>query len=78
MRKPLRMRAPTNLGLALAAYQQKYDLPNGHMAKQIGISGGTLSMIKSGTMPDGRTLTKILVWLTLAPTGSGKMRKPTH
>jgi hypothetical protein len=67
MQKSPRPRAQTNLGLALAAYQQKHDIPNGQMAKQIGISGGTLSMIKVGTMPDGRTLTKLLGWLTLAP-----------
>jgi DNA-binding XRE family transcriptional regulator len=67
MQKPSRPRFKTNLGLALAAYQQKHDMPNEHMAKQIGIAGPTLSMIKAGTMPDGRTLTKILAWLTLGP-----------
>ena len=67
MPKSPRPRARRNLGLALAAYQQKHDIPNEQMAKQIGISGATLSMIKVGTMPDGRTLTKLLAWLTLAP-----------
>ena len=42
MQKATRPRAQTNLGLALAAYQQKRDIPNEQMAKQIGISGGTL------------------------------------
>jgi transcriptional regulator with XRE-family HTH domain len=78
MRKPLRTRAPTHLGLALAAYQQKHDIPNEHMAKQIGISGATLSMIKSGTMPDGRTLTKILAWLTLGVAAPRKIRNLTR
>jgi hypothetical protein len=75
MQKPSRTRARTNLGLALAAYQQKHDIPNEHMAKQIGIAGATLSMIKAGTMPDRRTLTKILAWLTLA---SATPKKDRH
>jgi hypothetical protein len=54
----------TNLGLALAAYQQKYDVQNGVMAKEIGIAGPTLSKIKAGTMPDSKSLLKILAWLS--------------
>jgi hypothetical protein len=54
----------TKLGLALAAYQQKYDLQNGHMAKEIGISGPMLSRIKGGTMPDAKGLAKIILWLS--------------
>jgi hypothetical protein len=54
----------TNLGLALVAYQQKYDIANEHMAKQIGIGGPTLSRIKGGAMPDGNGLAKILLWLS--------------
>lgn len=54
----------TNLGLALAAYQQKHDEENREMAKAIGISASTLSRIKSGTMPDALGLAKIISWLT--------------
>jgi hypothetical protein len=54
----------TRLGLALAAYQQKYDIANGRMAKEIGITGSMLSRIKGGTMPDGNGLAKILLWLS--------------
>jgi hypothetical protein len=60
----LRHSPQTNLGLALAAYQQKYDVQNGAMAREIGIAGPTLSRIKSGTMPDSKSLLKILNWLS--------------
>lgn len=53
----------TRLGLALAAYQQKYDEENRSMAKAIGISASTLSRIKSGTMPDALGMAKIMLWL---------------
>jgi|LNAP01.1.fsa_nt_gb hypothetical protein len=61
-----RREAVTNLGLALTAYQQKYDIANGHMAKEIGIRGATLSRIKGGTLPDANGLAKILLWLSKA------------
>lgn len=54
----------TRLGLALAAYQQKHDLENRQMAKQIGIPASTLSRIKGGTLPDARGMAKILLWLS--------------
>jgi predicted transcriptional regulator len=54
----------TRLGLALTAYQQKYDVANGRMAKEIGISEPMLSRIKGGTMPDGSNLMKIFSWLS--------------
>ena len=57
-------RTATRLGLALAAYQQKYDIANGQMAKEIGITGSMLSRIKGGTMPDGNGLAKIMLWLS--------------
>lgn len=54
----------TNLGLAIAAFQQKHDIENRAMAKAIGIPASTLSRIKGGTMPDAFGLAKILLWLT--------------
>jgi hypothetical protein len=54
----------TRLGLALAAYQQKHDIANGQMAKEIGIGGPMLSRIKGGTMPDGSGWAKIMLWLS--------------
>jgi DNA-binding XRE family transcriptional regulator len=54
----------THLGLALAAYQQKYDMENATMAKQIGITASTLSRIKGGTMPDAFGFAKVMIWLT--------------
>jgi hypothetical protein len=54
----------TRLGLALTAYQQKYDVANGRMAKEIGIPESMLSRIKGGTMPDGSSLAKIVLWLS--------------
>jgi hypothetical protein len=59
-----RIKAVTHLGLALAAYQQKYDIANGRMAKEIGITGSMLSRNKGGTMPDGGDLAKIMLWLS--------------
>jgi len=57
----------TRLGLVLAAYQQKHDVENRAMAKQIGIGPSTLSRIKGGTMPDARAMAKIFLWLSEAP-----------
>ncbi len=57
----------TNLGLALAAYQQKHDIGNGAMAKQIGINASTLSRIKGGTMPDADGMAKLMMWFTKVP-----------
>lgn len=54
----------TRLGLALAAYQQKHDVENLSMAREIGISASTLSRIKSGTMPDALGMAKIMLWLS--------------
>lgn len=53
----------TRLGMALAAYQQKHDIENRQMAKEIGISASTLSRIKSGTMPDALGMARIMLWL---------------
>lgn len=57
----------TNLGLALAAYQQKHDLENRAMAKQIGVNASTLSRLKQGTLPDAEGLAKIVLWMTKEP-----------
>ena len=53
----------TNLGLTIAAYQQKFDIENREMARSIGVSASTLSRIKGGTMPDAFGLAKIVTWL---------------
>ena len=53
----------TRLGLALEAYQQKHDVENRAMAKEIGIPASTLSRIKGGTMPDALGMAKIVLWL---------------
>ena len=53
----------TRLGMALEAYQQKFDVENRQMAKEIGISASSLSRIKSGTMPDALGLAKVILWL---------------
>lgn len=57
----------TNLGLALLAYQQKNDVRNDVMAKEIGITASTLSRIKQGKMPDADGLAKIILWMTKGP-----------
>lgn len=54
----------TRLGRAIAAYQQKFDLENQVMAKEIGVAASTLSRIKAGTMPDARGMAKIMLWLS--------------
>lgn len=59
----------TRLGLVLAAYQQKHDVENRKMARQIGISESTLSRIKGGTMPDAFGVAKIVLWLASPPRG---------
>lgn len=53
----------TNLGMALEAYQQKHDIRNDVMAREIGISASSLSRIKKGTMPDVGGMVKIIKWL---------------
>jgi hypothetical protein len=53
----------TNLGLALASYQQKHDVENRQMAKEIGIPASSLSRIKGGKMPDALGMAKIMLWL---------------
>lgn len=55
----------TRLGMALESYQQKHDVENRAMAKEIGIPASSLSRIKGGTMPDALGLAKIMVWLTV-------------
>ena len=55
----------TRLGDALMAYQQKHDVENRQMAKEIGISASSLSRIKGGTMPDALGMAKIMLWLTV-------------
>lgn len=60
----------TRLGLALQAYQQKFDVENFAMAKAIGISASTLSRIKGGTMPDAIGMAKIVLWLAGSDTSS--------
>ena len=58
----------TRLGRALAAYQQKYDVENRQMAREMNIPASSLSRIKAGTMPDAIGMVKIMVWLSaLAP-----------
>lgn len=64
-----RVTAMTNLGLALGAYQQKHDVENRQMAKEIGIPASSLSRIKSGTMPDALGMAKIMLWLATVETG---------
>jgi DNA-binding XRE family transcriptional regulator len=58
----------TRLSLALAAYQQKHDIENRQMAKDIDISASTLSRIKAGTMPDALGMAKIMLWFALPET----------
>jgi hypothetical protein len=59
----------TRLGMALAAYQQKHDVENRQMAKEIGIPASSLSRIKSGAMPDALGMVKIMLWLSLVSNG---------
>jgi len=63
--------AMMRLGLALAAYQQKHDLENRQMAKEIGIPASTLSRVKNGTMPDAFGMVKIIAWL-VSPHGEAR------
>ena len=53
----------TNLGLIILAFQQKHDVRNDVMAKQIGIGASTLSRVKQGTLPDAEGLAKIILWM---------------
>jgi hypothetical protein len=59
----------TRLGLVLTAYQQKHDVENRAMAKDIGISASTLSRIKGGAMPDALGMVKIMLWLASSSEG---------
>lgn len=54
----------TNLGHMITAFQQKHDVENREMARQIGIGPSTLSRIKQGLMPDAEGLAKIILWMT--------------
>lgn len=53
----------TNLGKALSAYQQKYDVEGKGLAKKLGVAESTLTRLKQGKMPDARALARIVVWL---------------
>jgi DNA-binding XRE family transcriptional regulator len=53
----------TNLGRALAAYQQKFDTDGKALAKAIGIEESTLSRIKAGRMPDALGMARVIMWL---------------
>lgn len=53
----------TNLGGALAAFQQKFDMEGRLMAGDIGISESTFTRIKQGKMPDAEGLAKVIAWL---------------
>lgn len=53
----------TKLGMALEAYQEKFDIENKTMAKEIGVAASTLSRIKGGTMPDALGFAKVVLWL---------------
>lgn len=52
----------TNLGGAIAAFQQKFDMEGRLLAGDIGISESTLTRIKQGKMPDAEGLVKIFAW----------------
>lgn len=54
----------TNLAHMIIAYQQKRDVENREMARQIGIGASTLSRLKQGTLPDAEGLAKIVLWMT--------------
>lgn len=56
----------THLGASLAAYQQKFDVENKAMAREIGIAESTLTRIKQGKMPDADGLAKIIAWFVRA------------
>ena len=60
----------TRLGLALTAYQQKHDVENREMAKEIGIPASSLSRIKAGKMPDAFGMVKIMAWLASSNQGT--------
>jgi DNA-binding Xre family transcriptional regulator len=54
----------TNLGNMITAFQQKHDVENREMARQIDIGASTLSRLKQGTLPDADGLAKIILWMT--------------
>ena len=54
----------TNLGNMITAFQQKHDVENREMARQIGINASTLSRLKQGKLPDAEGLAKIILWMT--------------
>ena len=54
----------TNLANMLTAYQQKHDVENREMARQIGIGASTLTRLKQGKLPDADGLAKIILWMT--------------
>ncbi len=53
----------TNLGKALAAYQQKFDVEGRALATRLGIAESTLTRIKQGRMPDAKAFARIVEWL---------------
>ncbi len=55
----------SRLGLALAAYQEKYGLTLRDMAAEIGMSYSSLQrLMKKGLLPDAFFMAKIMLWLT--------------
>ena len=54
------------LGEVIRKWRAMSELGVREVAKEIGISHGTLSRIERGEAMDGLTLTKILIWLLSA------------
>lgn len=52
------------LGKIIRRWRQIEDLGIREVAKEIGVTHGTLSRIERGENMDGRTLAKIFLWLT--------------
>lgn len=52
------------LGRVLVAYREAHALEGRQLAEQIGIGPSILSRIENGKTCGGRTLVKILLWLT--------------
>ena len=52
------------LGEVIRRYRLMVELSLRELGQEIGISAATLMRLEQGRDPEGRTLAKILVWLT--------------
>jgi len=55
----------TNLGVMLKLYRQRYDLSQGELGAQLGVSGAKIASLEAGHLGFTDTFLSLLVWMSL-------------